>query len=245
MLYKPEYKPYSYLSGAAIGATAGSIVPGVGTVAGGVVGGVADLLGGIFGAGKSVWSESSQDQKNKMASTLLYNGIWMAKLGTGSADPLFAYVYNNLKEQKAFEGRDISQNDFIDANPWLRDKAYYYMGFDKTGAKIINQDWVDRIWRWVNYANYNPYNPDADVMMEATVKTAIEANNNQPAATTTTGAKALKDYTAAELAALTPAKLAELTKASNTKKYLIYGGAGIGFILLVVVIIYFARKGKR
>lgn len=59
-------------SGAALGAAAGSIIPGLGTVAGGIIGGAAGLIGGIFGSSRrSKEAERQARLANQTAS--IYN----------------------------------------------------------------------------------------------------------------------------------------------------------------------------
>ena len=99
-------------SGALLGASVGSIIPGLGTIAGGVIGGAAGLIGGLFG-GASRKRKLRRQMYEAQQLTDRTNQFNRSNADTQSLQQQYAQKYGNNDNQLLYanKGKDI-KNDF-------------------------------------------------------------------------------------------------------------------------------------
>lgn len=228
MIYTPKNNISHFGEGAAAGAAIGTAVPGIGNVVGGLIGGAVDIVGSLLGKKKSQWSENSDDQNEKLVTTLLFDGIWNKKLGYYASEPLYKYVWQTLFDNGVFTGKEQSYEAWWEGNKdWIPARAYALRGLGNDGDPA--KAWSPKIYgQFKNFvlngisntptlAEYNQPSLTDDIILPQTQ----QAMDFSKSPATTTPNKPLSEMTAAEIAALTPAQKLTLEKKAKTKKILI------------------------
>lgn len=232
MIYTPNYISNADGQGAAIGAAVGTVIPGLGTALGGAIGGIVDVAQSVFGAKKSAWSSANAEEKRKLIETLLYKAMFVDKVSLWDNDKskVYMYIYNTLNSTGQFDGRPVDFNAFLSANMWIHDVVFAAHGLKyPNGATPVDINLFNQVRDYITKGIGNPPAPNQYVIVDNSQQQAPVEYSKSPA----------------KQASNKTEKTEKEKKAAN-KKLLLYGGIGLGAVLLIVVLIFvFKKKGRK